>query len=348
MRERGGALRLLSLAVVLLAVALAAPAAAAAATVVNGNFETGNLEGWHKQDSTGFGDWYVYKGTKPPISESGRNTAPVPAPPQGDYAVIADQLDPDTLILYQDISLAAGAKHQLSLQAFYSSNKPLAVPTPDSLSTDPSVIGEQANQQFRIDLIRPDAPLESIDPADLLRTIFSTQPGDPVTMPPTRLSASLTPYAGQTVRLRIVVAAGREALNAGIDDVAVATTPVPDSGSGGGGKGGKKDGGPDAAASLRVLGRAKSLGNGDAIVRVRVPAAGRLSAKRPKLLVPASANPARARVVSLRLQPTAKAMGILRLKGKLRLKVALAFDPQGAGDTQRKSTSVLLKLAASN
>ena len=130
MRERGGALRLLSLAVVLLAAALAVPAAAGAATVVNGNFETGNLEGWHKQDATGFGDWYVYEGTKPPISESGRNTAPVPAPPQGDHAVIADQLDPDTLILYQDISLAAGAKHQLSLQAFYSSNKPLAVPTP--------------------------------------------------------------------------------------------------------------------------------------------------------------------------------------------------------------------------
>jgi hypothetical protein len=349
MRERGGALRLLSLAVVLLATALAVPTAASAATVVNGDFETGNLHGWHKQDATGFGDWYVYKGTKPPISEGGRNTAPVPAPPQGEYAVIADQLDPDTLVLYQDISLAGDTKHQLSLQAFYSSNKPLAVPTPDTLSTDPNVIGEQANQQFRIDLMKPEAPLESIDPSDILRTLFQTEPGDPVTMPPTRLSASLTPYAGQTVRLRIVVAAGKEALNAGIDDVSVATTPGPGSGGAAGGGGGKKggsgSGGAGAGARLRVLGHAKPLANGGAILRVRVPAAGHLTAKRPKLLVPASASSAGAKVIKLRLKPTAKAMRTLRHKGKLRLKVALAFDPKGTGTVQRATAAVKLKLS---
>lgn len=346
MRERGGALRLLSLTAALLATAFAVPGTAGAATVVNGNFETGNLEGWHKQDATGFGDWYVYKGTKPPISEGGRNTAPVPAPPQGEYAVIADQLDPDTLVLYQDISLAAGAKHQLSLQAFYSSNKPLAVPTPDTLSTDRNVIGDQSNQQFRIDLMKPEAPLESIDPADVLRNVFHTDTGDPVTMPPTRLSASLTPYAGQTVRLRIVVAAGKEALNAGVDDVSVTTTPGPGA-NGGEGGGGKKGGSGGAGTGLRVLGRAKPLANGGAILRVRVPEAGRLTAKRPKLLAPASASAARAKVVKLRLRPTAKAKGILRRKGKLHLKVALAFDPSGSGAIQRAAAAVKLKLAKS-
>jgi hypothetical protein len=352
MRERGGALRLLSLVVVVLSAVLAAPVAATAATVVNGDFETGNLQGWQAHGATGFGDWFVYEGTKPPISEGGRGTAPVPAPPQGEFAAIADQLDPDTLALYQDISLAAGAKHQLSLQTFYSSNKPLALPTPDTLSTDPSVIGEQANQQYRIDLMKPEAGVESIDPADVLRTLFRTMPGDPVAMPPTRLTANLTPYAGQTVRLRIAVAAGKEALNAGIDDVSVTTTPAAASGGAGtggaagkGGKGGAGGGAAGPGARLRVLGSAKSLGNGSAILRVRLPDAGRLTAKRPKLLVSASAEAKGARVVSLHLKPTAKALATLRRRGKMRVKVALAFDPSGSAALQRATPSVLLKLA---
>src|ERR1700748_1998270 len=117
MSERGGALRLFSVVLALVGAALAVPAASGAATVVNGNFETGTLEGWHAHSATGFGDWFAYTGTKAPISEAGRSTAAVPAPPQGKYAAIADQLDPDTLVLYQDISLAPEAKHQLRLQA---------------------------------------------------------------------------------------------------------------------------------------------------------------------------------------------------------------------------------------
>lgn len=339
MNEGGGAPRLFSVVLAMVAVALALPGTAGAATVVNGDFETGNLEGWHAHSATGFGDWFAHSGTKPPISETERNTAAVAAPPQGKYAAIADQLDPDTLVLYQDIILAPDAQHQLSLQAFYSSNKPLAVPTPDTLSTDPSVIGSQANQQFRIDLMKPEAPLESIEPDDILRTILSTAAGDPVAMPPRRITANLTPFAGQTVRLRVAVAAGKEALNGGIDDVSVASTPnsVPAGGAGGKGKGG-------AGAHLRVLGHAKLLANGSAVLRVHVPAAGRLAAKCPKLLVPARATTTSARVVSLRLKPTAKATAKLRQKGRLLVKVALAFNPVGGAATEHAITSVLFKM----
>lgn len=345
MNDGGGALRLVSVVLALVAAAWAVPAAASAATVVNGNFETGNLEGWHAHSATGFGDWFAYSGTKAPISgevkESGSTTTrpanPVPAPPQGRYAAIADQLDPDTLVLYQDIVLAPDARHQLSLEAFYSSNNPLAVPTPDTLSTDPSLTGGQANQQFRIDLMKPEAPLESIEPGDVLRTIFSTAPGDPVAMPPRRLTANLTPFAGQTVRLRVAVAAGKEALNGGIDDVSIASTPSSGA-AGGGAKGGA------GVGRLRVLGHAKSLSNGGVLLRVRVPGSGRLTAKRPKLLVPASASAAGPRVVGLHLKPTARAMGKLRRRGKLPIKVALTFDPTGASAIQRVGVSVLLKL----
>jgi hypothetical protein len=165
-------------------------------------------------------------------------------------------------------------------------------------------------------------------------------------MPPTRLTANLTPYAGQTVRLRVAVAAGKEALNAGIDDVSVTTTGAAGSGgAGAGGTGGKGGGAAGAGSRLRVLGHAKTLGSGGAILRVRLPDAGRLTAKRPKLLLPASAEAKRPRVVSLRLKPTAKAMATLRRRGKLRVKVALAFDPSGSAALQRASVSVLLRLA---
>jgi hypothetical protein len=348
MGERNGAWRrYLAMASVLACVALA-PTEATAATVVNGDFETGNLQGWGASYVTGFGNWYAYKGTTAPIQDDQgkRSPAPVPAPPQGNFAAISDQLNPDTLVLYQDINLVAGAKHQLSLQTFYSSRNPLAVPTPETLSTDEAVIGKQPNQQYRIDLMRPEAALESIDPADVLRTIFRTAAGDPVSMPPTRISANISALAGQTVRLRVAVAAGKEALNAGIDAVSVTTTPLsgPGSDAGTGGKTGKAGKGGDGAGTrLRVLGRAKSLPDGSAKLRVQLPDAGRLTAKRGKLLVPKSVKVARAKTVTLRLKPTAKALRMLRRGNQLDLKVALAFTPRGAA-TQKATAPVRLKL----
>lgn len=349
MRERGGARRRFPCAVaVLVCAALAAPAGAAAATVVNGDFETGDLRGWQVHIAVGFGNWFAYHGTEAPIQgevgKTKRGVAPVPAPPQGAFAAISDQLNPDTLVIYQDVALAPDARHQLSLETFYSSRRPLAVPTPDTLSVDEAAIGKQANQQYRIDLMRPEAPLESIAPGDVLRTIFRTMSGDPTSMPPTRITANLTPFAGQTVRLRVAVAAGKEALNAGIDAVSIDTTPLSGPAAGAGGKGGKKGAGA-AGPRLRVLGRARPLANGRARLRVQVPGPGRLRAKRPRLLVPATATAARARTVTLRLKPTARAKRILHRRGKLRLRVALAFVPRH-GATQRTSAPVLLRLRA--
>jgi hypothetical protein len=323
--------------------ALAIPAAASAASVVNGNFESGNLEGWHVfSTSPEVGDWFSYEGTTPPFSlrGKGRGTGEVPPPPQGRYGAVADELDPVTTILYQDVELAPEMKHQLSLRTFYASDRPLAVPTPDTLSPLEEETGGHVNQQFRIDVMRPEAPLESLAPEDLLRTVFETHAGDPASMPPTRMTANLTPFAGQTVRLRFAVAATKEALNAGLDEVSVTSTPpgAPTTG----GTGGK---GKGSGSGLSLVGHAKALPNGRAILRVRVPGPGRLSAKCPKLLVPAGATPAAARVVTLHLKPTAKAMRALRQKGRLRVKVALAFDPAGSAAIQRAGSSVLLELA---
>jgi hypothetical protein len=350
MRVRGasGGLTLPAIAG-LACLALLAPSTAAAATVVNGDFESGNLAGWSVHRATELGDWYAYKGTNPPIG--GKTlTAPVPVPPQGAFAAISDEYNPDTLILYQDVALRPGYDHRLSLFAYYTSLDSIAAPTPDTLSVDDEVLGGRANQQYRIDVMRPDAPLESVAPGDILRTVFRTRPGDPLAMAPTSFVADLSAFAGQTVRLRIAVAATKETFNAGVDAVAIASAPpgkLPPLGA----KGSNKI----SFGKVRV-----NRANGSAVLPVKVPGPGKLSAKgegpvpgaasasrakKAKLIKPVAVKVARAGTVKLRLQPTNAARGILELKQRLRVKVAVTYRPTG-GLPRTATVPVVLKLEA--
>jgi hypothetical protein len=317
---------------VLACVALLAPNGAAAATVVNGDFESGTLNGWNVHRVTNNGNWFAYKGTAPPIKNR-QITGPVQAPPQGSFAVISDELNPDTVILYQDVALEPSTTHWLSLLAYYRSYKPLAAPTPDTLSVNEEVLGEQANQQFRIDVMKPSAAIESIDPADVLLTLFRTQPGDPTTRPPIRSTADISAFAGQTVRLRIAVAAGEEILNAGVDDVSISPRPPGEKGS---------SGGPNRFR----LGKAKAnRKNGTVTLPVQVPGPGLLRAndksasaqgagaskvkKKAKLIKPVTLRARAAGTVKLRLQLTPPARKILESKHKLRAIVAVTYKPNG-------------------
>ena len=324
---------------------------AAAATVVNGDFETGDLSGWQVNRATGLGDWYAYKGTDPPIRGK-KLTAPVQAPPQGTYAAITDEFNPDTLILYQDIALRPEYEHRLSLLTYYTSLNPIAVPAPDTLSVDDEVLGGKANQQYRIDVMKPSAPLESTNPADILRTLFRSHLGDPKEMPPTRLVADLSAFAGQTVRLRIANAVHEETFNAGIDDVTITSAPpgqLPPLGSG-----------PKGSTKFS-FGKVKvNRSNGSAVLPVEVPGPGSLSAKGEgppapgkagaskakqlrKLIKPVTVKVAKAETVKLRLLPTAAARGTLELKQKLRVKVTVTYVPSG-GAASTASVPVLLRL----
>jgi hypothetical protein len=324
------------------ALALLAPGGAVAATVVNGNFETGTLKGWHAYRATGFGDWFAYKGTEAPFS--GKQFAePVQEPPQGTYAAITDEVDPDTLVLYQDVALEPEATHRLSLTVYYNSYEPISIPTPDTLSVDSEVLAGQANQQYRIDVMKPEAPLESLNPADILATVFQTVPGDPEELKPTRLTANLTPFAGQTVRLRIANTSHTKTFNAGIDDVSIASSGPGVAKKGGGGSG--KPGGSSARLSF---GKVKlNSANGTATLPVRVAGAGRLKAKgKPgKQIEPASAKVGAAGTATLRLKPTSSALETLRRKHKLRVKVAVSYNPAG-GSTETATVPVTLKLKA--
>lgn len=346
-----------ALLLIVLAV-LFAPNGAGAAKVVNGGFESGSLNGWNVQHAFGAGNWFAYTGTAAPIGSKRPNPAdPVQAPPEGAFAAIADQANPDGLILYQDVALEPGRNHQLSLLAYYDSYSPIAIPNPNTLSVSDEALrlpnGKfRQNQQFRIDVLRPDAPLESLDPTDLLRTVFATKLGDKLRMPPTELTAGLGAFAGQTVRIRIAVAVTEEVFNAGVDSVSI-TSSVGQAGPGRGGK-----------PVLFSFGRlAVRRGKGIATLRVRVLGGGLLRAQgarrrgradstrglrgRRRLIEPTTVSVAGAKTATLHLRPTSPARALLRRRQKLRVPVAVTFMPvEGAVETA--VLPVIFRLARSS
>lgn len=356
--------------VVLLIGAALPPAAASAATVSNGDFESGNLNGWHVQRQTEAGDWFAYRGTEAPYGGTGQRAgaASVQAPPQGRFAAITDEINPDSLILWQDVALEPNASHILSLTAFYQSDLPLATPSPNSLSVLEEAIGAQANEQFIVDVIKPTAPLDTLNPEDTLATLLAAGSGSPQKLIPTRFTADLSAFAGQTVRIRAAVTAlpdpnrvetgtTKGIVNAGIDAVSVTSTGpgvVDPGGAGGGGTkpGGKGKGGAgggNGAGDKLTFARARpNRRNGTVLLPVKVPAAGFVLAagakKNPKLVAAAKKRVAGATTAKLLLKPTRAALRILARKHKLRARIAVRFNPdKGAAETA--TVAVVFKLA---
>ncbi len=310
-----------------LALAALAPATASAAQIVNGDFEAGTLTDWDARRASGSGNWFAYQGTEPRFPHE-RGAVSVQPPPQGRYAAITDQLNPDTLTLSQDLQLEPGSKYRLSLLAFY--NSYAALVSPDILATGEETIGGASNQQFRIDLIRPDAPLDSVAPGDVLLNLFRTRAGGPREMEPTRLVGNLAAFAGQTVRLRIAVAATEEVLSAGVDAVELSS--------------------PDGAFPTSPRNRIRpgkprlNLKKGTIVLPVRVPEAGHLLAQsRNRKARPAGLNAARAGQALLRLRPSSKGRAILERRGKLRVGITLTWKPLSGG-LQKLRVPVVFRL----
>jgi len=299
--------------------ALLVPGAAGAATIVNGGFESGDLTGWSQSNnpSEDAGRWFAYTGTESPL-----NPGTVQAPPEGNFAAISDQLGPGVHVLYQDIVVEPANTQSLTMLLYYNS-VPLETPEPETLSIGVS------NQQYRVDLVRPSAPIESVDPADVLAPIFGTKTGDPEDQTPFRRTVDLAPFAGQTVRLRFAEAHNNGPMRAGVDSVAILgdpPSPPPPS--------------PPAPIAIPpsntiVVGKlVRNLNKGTAKLAVRLPGAGVLRAtdaraKKPKLLRQATVQVAGPGAVKLALKPTGAGRAALAREGKLVVRVALAFTPTG-------------------
>jgi hypothetical protein len=321
---------------------LALPAGAGAATVVNGDFEAGNLSGWvTRNEIADFpfpGSWFAYSGTEAPISTESEEVGEeefeefprsVLAPPQGTFAAISDQNGPGTHILYQDIYLEPRRTHTLSMLVYYVSEEPIVAP--DTLSAG---IPGVPNQQYRVDVMKPGAPILSVNPVDILTTLYRTPSGAPQVVTPTAVSADLTPFAGQTVRIRLAEADNELFFNAGADAISVASVAPP----------------PSNAFTFGKLQLNKKKGTGK--LAVNVPDPGRLTAvdvrslgtarsalpsKRPPVLIKkAQLGIAAAGTAKLNLKPTGVGKKTLKKTGKLSFKLLVTFTPTGgtaAGQT---------------
>jgi RNA polymerase sigma factor (sigma-70 family) len=189
----------------------AAPRTAAAAS---DDFESGGLGGW-RTETAGAGDWFVYSSGKTPPDpgrSDGRVPFDVPDPPRGGFAAITDMNAPGTRILYRDVTL--DGRYRLQLVVYYVSASSLTRPIVDSLDFRAA----QANLQYRVDLISVGAPLDAVTRPEVLATIYRAPLGGQ-RQDPTPITFDLSPWRGQTVRLRLAVTDNRAPVRAGVDDV---------------------------------------------------------------------------------------------------------------------------------
>ena len=298
---------------------LAVPGGAGAAIVNNGDFETGNLSGWtlnNTPDDMSAGSWFAYTGTTAPIS--GMFGGTVSPPPQGNYAAVADQGGPGRRILYQDITVPSGAPQYLTLFVYYRTDADLI--SPDSL--DPS--GPFQNEQYRIEVMKPTAALDSVAPTDILKTVFGTQTGDPPVLSPTKKIVDLTSLAGQTVRLRFAEVDNSGVLNASTDAVSV-------------------------DSDLITLGAPQpNKKKGTALLPVSVPFPGTLSLTgngvAQQSTDPASKSVAvQAGTTNLVVKATGKKKRKLKRKGKTKVSVTVTYTPSGTTTPGSETAKVKLK-----
>ncbi len=176
------------------------------------DFESGTLGSW-KIERSGAGGWFVYTNGKTPPnpSESDPNIPfAVPDPPQGKFAAVTDMNGPGRRILYRDVKL--DGRYTLRLTVFYVNAGPLS--SPNSLDYES---GE--NQQYRIDIVAPSAPVDSLADPHVLANVFRTSPGDADRREPSAVTMDLSKWEGQTVRLRLASVDNGGPLRAGVDDI---------------------------------------------------------------------------------------------------------------------------------
>jgi hypothetical protein len=331
---------LLLVVLALAAATFGAASASAAQLVTNGDFETGTLEGWHTSyENQADSKWSVYSRTEQ-VSEPFRLFFP---PPSGEHAAFQSSVrgDSDSAILYQEVTLPTALTGQLSMYLAYKSAAPMEAPTPNTLELST----EGNNQQVRVDVLKAGAPLRTLEPGDILQTLFATAESSSKELPPTLLTADLSAFAGQTVVLRIASVSEIEQLQTVVDGVSIETpspmiAPAPVTP-------------PLQFVSPSNLFRKGKLTldkkNGTGFLSVNVPDAGTITAndihskvafasfaqtgKKPKakpvFVRSATVNSAGAGTIKVPIRPTAAAKKILARKGKLSFRVKLTFLPNG-------------------
>jgi D-alanyl-D-alanine carboxypeptidase len=212
-RDRSSAVAAAALVALVLLSSVLVGCRARPRAIVADDFESGAITGWQAVGG-GSGGWFVYSdGHKAPDPAQSDPNVPfeVPDPPQGRFAAVTDMNGPGTRILYRDLRLEG--RFTLQATVFYTGTGPLS--SPATLAYDSS----EANQQFRIDLVRPSAPIDSVAKGDVLANVFHTSPGDPARRQPTEARVDVSAWTGQTVRLRLATTDNQGPLRVGVDNI---------------------------------------------------------------------------------------------------------------------------------
>jgi len=184
--------------------------------LVNGSFElndgvaTNVFTGWTVVDLAGSsGSWVVQTGDASPLT--GFLVQP---PTDGSFAAMTDQFGPGSHILYQDVLVPSKGPAFLSFDlSLY--NRAGEFASPSTLSPE-----EFPNQQFRVDIVKPSAPVDDVGEG-VLMSVYRTQPGDPPTSRYRTITVSLRQFRGQVVRIRFAEVDNLGFFQVGIDRVTV-------------------------------------------------------------------------------------------------------------------------------
>lgn len=322
---------------------------------VEGGFENG-LAAWTRTNFLHKIEWATEA-----TAEAEGEFGPLPAA-VGPHVATTEYGGPDTAILAQTFNLPADSNLELSLYLFYASESPIAVPTPDTLFVDPS--GERVNQQVRVDVLKANAPVESVSPNDILATLYASAAGGPERLAPTLLSVDLSQFAGQTVTLRIANAVSGEEMRVGVGDISLAVTQRPPPPPAPAAEETPPTPVSDGVSSPVTHGLVRRLATGGGLLGVRLPAAGTLivsdarrkaavasafAARRttappkPVLIRTASVVVDRAQTVHVPLRPTAAARRLLNKNGRLRFRLQLTFDSARGAVSTATYKGVLVK-----
>jgi D-alanyl-D-alanine carboxypeptidase len=177
------------------------------------DFESGSINEWRVVVG-GSGGWFVYSdGQKAPDPSRTDPNVPfnVHDPPQGKFAVVTDMNGPGTRILYRDLRL--DGRFKLHATLFYAGSVPFN--SPPTLAYDV----REPNQQFRMDLVRPSAPVDSLASGDVRVNVFHTSSADLFGLQPAHITADVSRWAGQTVRLRLAVTDNGGPFRVGVDNI---------------------------------------------------------------------------------------------------------------------------------
>jgi hypothetical protein len=164
-------------------------------------------------------------------------------------------------------------------------------------------------------------------------------------MEPTTLTADLSAYAGQTVRLRMAEVDTEGPFYAGVDAVSIsgiAPPPLPAPSPP------ASPSAPPLPSNAFTFGKLKlNKTTGTATLQVNVPGPGSLTAadvkRKGKRIKKAAATTTAAGTATLVLKPTVSGRKALKAKGKLAFKALVTFTPSG-GTAASQSRAGKLKL----